>query len=88
VQLHWHELIGLKVIGPDGATIGRLRDLTACRGGDDLHIISLVIGRRSMLARIWKPRWPTASTEIPWSRVESITRRGIRLHAKTAPVSP
>ncbi len=51
-KVHVEQLIGRKVVGPDGRSIGRLEEVRVERQGADLVVTEYLIGERALLERL------------------------------------
>ncbi len=47
-----HELLGRRVAGPDGRTVGRIEEIRAERRGDDHEITEFLLGPGALLERL------------------------------------
>lgn len=83
MRLRYSQLIGMKVIGADGARIGRIHDLLAEPRGEALCVATLLVGERALMQRIsFRMRRRLSALQprgVPWSQVDRIEGRVVRL---------
>lgn len=83
MRLRYSQLIGMKVIGADGARIGRIHDLLAEPRGESLCVATLLVGERALMQRIsFRMRRRLRALQphsIPWTQVDRIEGRVMRL---------
>lgn len=76
MRLSYHDLVGRRVIDPNGASLGRVVDLTAEAEGDRLVVTTLLIGPRAFLPRIgFMPKGGAGGSpfrEVAWRAVARI----------------
>lgn len=75
MRVRYHELVGMKVIDGDGASLGHVVDLAATACGEHLVVRALLIGPDGFLTRIGLRRIAAIHVkprEAPWSAVSRI----------------
>ena len=88
MKLRYSQLIGMKVIGADGARIGRIHDLLAEPRGESLCVATLLVGERALMQRISFQMYSHLRALQPrgirWTQVDRIEGRVIRLRVTRA----
>lgn len=88
MRLRYSELVGMKVIGADGARIGRIHDLLAAPRGESLRVTTLLVGERALMQRIsfqmYSHLRALQPRGIPWTQVDRIEGRVMRLRITKA----
>lgn len=88
MRLRYSELVGMKVIGADGARIGRIHDLLAEPRGESLRVTTLLVGERALMQRIsfqaYSHLRALQPRGVPWTQVDRIEGRVVRLRVTRA----